>query len=251
MKAVKAWMVAGVVAWMVSSSALADGLSATLEVPISPTFGISGSLNYTLEPVTGLVLGGSLMPGYVGNQFVLVARLGTKYAQTLYSDIGTELEGYVGLGANIGVLPSPLGFGLDASAGLKLKQDLSLSTRLYADADLIGFYSAASGSFIPFIGGNLGLKLDVLPLTDLYVQAALASFIGSSPLGWEVRAAGYYAVSPQWKLGASLGYGNLNYAPGGQATMTTISTAPGLSVRLGVLFVDKPNTIGTPGSYLP
>lgn len=247
----KAWMITALAALMVGSSALADGVSGTLDMSVSPAFGISGSLNYTLEPVTGLVMGGSLMPGYVGGQFVLVGRVGTKYAQTLYTDIGTDLEGYVGLGANIGFLPSPLGFGLDASTGLKFRQDLSAGTRLYGDADLIGFYSITSGSFVPLIGGNLGLKFDVLPLTDLYVQAALASFIGSSPLGWDVRAAGYYAVSPQWKVGASLGYGNLNYAPGGQTTMTTISGAPGVSVRLGVLFVDKPNTIGTPGSHLP
>ncbi|RIH80186.1 hypothetical protein Mterra_03544 [Calidithermus terrae] len=247
----KKLILAGTAALGLSSAALADGLSVTVDAPLVPGFSIASSFNYNVETTTGFVVGGSLMPGYGGGQFVLVGRLGAKYAQDLISDFNTELEGYVGLGTFVYVLPSPVGFSLDASAGLKFKHTFSGNSKLYADLDLVGIYFPQTGTFVPFVGGDLGLKLDLVPNTDIYVQGALGSYVGASPLGYDVRGAVYFAFTPQAKLGVSMGYGNMNYAINGQPALTGIGPDAGFSVRLGFQFVEEPNTIGTPGSHMP
>lgn len=232
-----------------SSIAFADGLSATLEVPVLP-FGINGSLNYTLESPTGLVSGGSLVGNYNGSAFGLGLRAGSKYAQELASDGQLKVDGYIGAAGNVFILPSPIGLSVDASTGLKIKYALSPNARLYTDLDLIGKYSFATSSFSPFLGGTLGVKLDTIPNSDLYLQTALGTNF-SGPLGYDVRAAAYYGVSPELKLGGSVGYGNMNYAPNGIPAYTTIAADSGASIRLGLQYTQLPNTIGTPGSYLP
>lgn len=233
------------------SAALADGFSGTLEVPLTPAFGLNGSLNYTLEYPSGLISGGSILGVYSGSTFTLGLRAGTKYAQELANDGMLDLEGYLGAGANLLVQPSPIGISLDASAGLKMKYLLSSSARLYSDLDLVGIYSFTSGSFIPFLGADLGVKLDAIPNSDIYLQSALGTYFDGAPLGYDLRAAAYYGISSEVKVGGSLGFGNMNYAPNGQPAYTTIAANSGLSLRLGVQYTEKPNSIGTPGSYLP
>lgn len=233
-----------------SGMALADGFSATLEVPVSPAFGINGSLNLNVESPTGLVTGGSLIGSYSGGPFNLGLRLGTKYAVDFYRDFRTDLEGYIGLAGNVFFLPSPISLGADVSAGFRLRHRLSGLARLYSDLDVVGSYSFANASFSPLVGGTLGLKLDSIPNTDIYLQGALGTRFNNL-VGYDLRAAAYLDVTPEVKLGGSVGFGTMDYAPNGHPAFTTIGTNAAVSLRLGLQFTQNPNTIGTPGSYLP
>ena len=233
-----------------ASSAFADGLSGTLVAPLTPNFGIEGTVNYNIESPTGLVSGGSIVASGDSNGFGLKARVGTKYAVELYQDFDYTVVGYVGVGANAILVPSPMGVSVDASAGLKTRYFLSPMTRIYGDADFLAQYDFSSQTINPFLVGTVGAKFNITPFTDVYAQTSLATGFGATPVGFDLRLGSQYNLDPQWKVGGTVGYGNFIEGSNGLIGGSTIGST-GFSARVGLQYVERDGSIGTPGAFLP
>lgn len=240
---------------LLPSTALADGFSATLETPI--TFGnpvqftAGGSLNYSLEVVPNLFVGASAGGAYnfsVGAG-ALGARVGAVYVAQLLDAPNTFVNAYVGAGANVLIVPGPVSFGVDASAGLFARYGISPGVRVYGGADGEVGYNVSSGSFVPAVSGYVGARFETIPNLSLYTQVGAgynsikaANASGSSltalPIGnvgfvYDVRGGLYYSIAPQAQIGV---YGAFNGS---------------FTIGLTAKFLEKPGTLGIAGNYLP
>ena len=240
---------------LLPSAAFADGFSATLETPITltnpTTFSAGGSLNYSLEVMKNLFVGGSVGGAYSfsAGTGALGARVGAVYIAQLLDAPNTYVNAYVGAGANVLILPSPLAFSVDASAGLFARYGISRGVRIYGGVDGEVGYNVSASSFVPAVSGYVGARFEAITNLSLYTQfgagynsikAANAS--GSSltalPFGnagfvYDVRGGLFYSIAPQAQIGV---YGAYN---------------GGFTIGLTAKFLEKPNTLGIAGNYLP
>lgn len=249
-------LLVGLAALGLSTPALADGLSASLEVPILPQFSIGGTLNYTYEVIPNLFLGGSLGGAYnFGVQAGGIGgRIGGVYVLQLLDADSAFVNAYVGAGGNViyQIVPAPatsgLAFAADVNGGLFARYGISQAARIYGGVDGALGYNFSGAQFIPVVSGYAGLRLEPLTNLNVYVQGAvglnaikvanssgssLITGLGTPGFVYDLRAGLYYAIVPQVQVGVYAGYNG------------------GFSLGLSAKFVEKPETLATPGNYLP
>lgn len=236
-----------------SNAAFADGFSATLETPI--TFGnpvqftAGGSLNYSLELIPNLFVGASVGGAYnfSAGAGALGARVGAVYVAQLLDAPNTFVNGYVGAGANVLVVPGPVSFGVDASAGLFARYGISPGARVYGGVD--GEVGLVAGNFAPAVSAYIGARFETIPNLSLYTQvgagynsikAANASgsnltalAAGNAGFVYDLRGGLFYFIAPQAQIGV---YGAFNGS---------------FTIGLTAKFLEKPGTLGIAGNYLP
>lgn len=253
----KSLLIAALTATGLSSAAFADGFSATLETPV--TFGnpvqftVGGSLNYSVEALTNLFVGGSVGGAYnfSSNLGAIGARVGTVYVIQLLDGSNAYVNGYVGAGANLLFLPtnSTISFAADANAGLFARYGISPGVRIYGGADGEVAYNFVNGAFVPAVSGYAGARFEAIQNVVLYVQGgaglnsiksanASGSSLAALPVGnvgfvYDVRGGLYYQFAPQFQVGV---YGAYN---------------GGFTIGLTAKFLEKPGTLGIAGNYLP
>ena len=238
---------------LLSSAAFADGFSATLETPISfgnpVQFTAGGSLNYSLEVIPNLFVGASVGGAYnfSAGAGALGARVGAVYVAQLLDAPNTFVNGYVGAGANVLIVPGPVSFGVDASAGLFARYGISPGVRVYGGVD--GEIGYVAGSFAPAASAYVGARFETIPNLSLYTQvgagynaikAANASgsslttlAAGNAGFVYDLRGGLFYSIAPQAQIGV---YGAFN---------------GGFTIGLTAKFLEKPGTLGIAGNYLP
>ncbi len=240
---------------LLPSAAFADGFSATLETPITLTnpvnFTAGGSLNYSLELMKNLFVGASVGGAYnfsVGAG-ALGARVGAVYVAQLLDAPNTFVNAYIGAGANVLILPSPVSFGVDASAGLFARYGISRGVRIYGGVDGEVGYNVSASSFVPAVSGYVGARFEAITNLSLYTQfgagynsikasSASGSSLTALPVGnvgfvYDVRGGLFYSIAPQAQIGV---YGAFNGS---------------FTIGLTAKFLEKPNTLGIAGNYLP
>ena len=225
-----------------SSAALADGFSATLDMPIIPTssFSIRLGLNYSLEVSKNLFIGGSLNPTITpgaANVFGLTARVGAKYVLLLLKDSASSVDAYLGAGVGASIIPEPFSIGVDFNVGIKAITALGGGFKLYGGADGVVAYVFTGGAFLYTVGANLGVFFEPITNLEFRVQgtATLIGVAGATAFGWGIGSSLYYTIIPQFKVGLTASYGSNGAFVFG----------------LGALFAEKPGSLGIAGNYLP
>ncbi len=224
-----------------SSAALADGFSATLGSDIVPTdaFSIKLGLNYSYEFSPRVFVGGRLNASWSPNPtstFGVDARLGVLYVASLAKDTTYFVDGYVGAGVNMGILPSPINFSADVRAGVDAVVAVGAGFKLYGGlAGTVGYNF--TGSFLPFdVTAVAGVFFEPIQNLEWRLQGGVG-FGGTnlaSGFRWSANTSLYYTFVPEFKAGINVGYGS-----------------GGFTVGIGMLFAQKPGTLGIAGSYLP
>jgi hypothetical protein len=225
-----------------SSAALADGFSATLDVPIVPTnqFSVRLGLNYSLEVSKNLFIGASLNPSFTPsntNQFGLTARVGAKYVVLIAKSAESIFNGYVGAGATANIVPQPFGISADINAGLDGVFGLGAGFKLYTQLNGKAGYDFTASVFGYQVDATLGIFVEPLQNLEFRLQATgvFAGVGNINGFGWALGSSLYYTIVPQFKLGVTAGYGS-----GGAFVF-----------GVGALFAEKPGTLGIAGNYLP
>ncbi|GEM87645.1 hypothetical protein [Meiothermus granaticius] len=236
------------------SLALADGFSLTVNLPILPQFGILGgqfispyrsyrgtALNYTVSTANNVVVGGSLRPGFSAGNFALSSRVGgvivTKLNQT---DTG-YVEGAVHLGSNQYFVPGPFGLDADLGGEVFIAQRAAQNLALYGGAGLTGTLTLVPSLQLgAILNAYAGLKLELTQDLDGYLEGGLVYPFGGS-LGYDVTASLYYTVIPGGRIGVYTGFLN----------QSGVGGAGAFKLGLAGEFTEKPETLGTPGNYLP
>jgi hypothetical protein len=236
------------------SLALADGFSLTVNLPILPQFGILGgqfispyrsyrgtALNYTVNTADNVVVGGSLRPGFFAGTFALSSRVGgvivTKLNQT---DTG-YVEAALHLGSNQYFVPGPFGLDADLGGEIFIAQQAAQNLALYGGAGLIGTLTVVPSFRLgAALNAYAGLKLEMVRDLEAYLEGGLVYPFGGS-LGYDVTASLYYTVVPGGRIGVYTGFLNQSGVGGTGA----------FKLGLAGEFTEKPETLGTPGNYLP
>lgn len=236
----------------IGSAALADGFSITGNLQFLPEFGLVGgqfitpyrsyrgtAVNYTLNLTENIVAGASLRPGFFAGQFVLASRAGLVGVAKLNESGAGYVEVAARFGSSQVILPGPFSFDFDAGGEIFITQRIADAAVLYGgaglDANLIVVptvtLSAAANAYA-------GLKLDLTRDLNAYLEGGLRYPFGQS-LGYDVTASLYYTVVRGVRLGLYGGYANPSGAAG--------------AWKLGIAgeWTEKPETLGTPGNYLP
>ncbi len=236
----------------IGGAALADGFSVTGNLQFLPEFGLVGgqfttpyrsyrgtALNYTLNLTDNIVAGASLRPGFFAGQFVLASRAGLVGVAKLNESGSGYVEGAIRFGSNQVVLPGPFSFDLDASAEIFITQRVADAAVLYGGAGLEAtLVVVPSASLSAAANAYTGLKLELTRDLNAYLEGGLRYPFGLS-LGYDVTASLYYTVLRGLRLGVYGGYTNASGAAG--------------AWKLGLAgeWTEKPETLGTPGNYLP
>jgi hypothetical protein len=229
-------------AFAVSGAAYADGLSATLDVPIVPTnqFSVRLGLNYSLEVAKNVFVGASLNPSYTPSNtepFGLNARVGAKYVLLIAKSANTIVNGYIGAGVNAKILPQPFGISADIGAGLDAVFGFSEVFKLYGELNGKASYDFTASAFGYQADATVGVFVEPVRNLEFRVQASggLVGVANTNAFFWLVGSSLYYTIVPQFKLGVTAAYGSNGAFVFG----------------LGALFAEKPGTLGIAGNYLP
>jgi hypothetical protein len=226
-----------------TSPALADGFSASLDVPVvdngafAPSIGVA--LAYSLEVAPRIFVGATAKIGFdpqaattpVNNQFSLGARVGAKYVLSVTKSANLFVDVPVGVGIDIGILPGDVSVGADLNAAVNVVYALNPTAKIIAQGGgLVGYTFTAGGGFKYNLFADAGVFFE--PITNLEVYAR-GNLNYSGALGYEVIGGLYYTVVPQAKVGLYLGYNG------------------GFVVGIRGLFVEKPGTLGVIGAFQP
>jgi hypothetical protein len=224
------------------SSAAADGFSATVGVPVTPVFGVGAALNYTYEISPNWFVGGTLGASYVPvatTPFAVSARVGTNYIFNLTDTTDLKADAYVGGGVNAYFSSSSF-FSADLGTGAKATFTVSPIAKVYGGIDADLSIPLASGSGTTYVAGGLftyaGGKLEPVKDVEVYAQAGFgySAVLGvSGDTRYDLGLGAYYSVTPEFRLGASVGYDGAFRA--------------GINLQ----YVQKPGTLATPGNFLP
>lgn len=247
-------ILATLVSAAIGSLALADGFSLTVNIPIVPQFGILGgqfispyrsyrgtALNYTVNTADNVVIGGSIRPGFFGGTFALSSRVGGVFVTKFNESDKGYVEGAVHLGSNQYYAPG--GFGLDTDLGgeVFLTQRVAENMALYGGAGLTGTLTVVPAVRLgASANGYVGLKFEPFGSWDAYLEGGLVYPFGGA-LGYDVTASLYYTVVPGGRIGVYTGFQNSSGVGG----------AGSFKLGLAGEFTEKPETLGTPGNYLP
>lgn len=220
-----------IIAACVSGAALADGLSATLNIPVLPGFGIAGSLNYTANIQENAVVGISLRPSYTPTGgFSLGTRVGAAYVIKLAEFDGGYAEAAVRAGANLGF--APFSWSIDTGTELFVTGRIAPDMVLYGGATL-SLPLLPSFANPLTLGTYAGLKLELAKDLNAYGEGSLTIPFGGS-IAYDLTASLYASLTSSARIGFYTGFGS-----------------GGFKIGLAADFVEKPETIGTPGNYLP
>jgi len=236
----------------VGGMVLADGFSITGNLQFLPDFGVVGgqfttpyrsyrgtALNYSFNLTDNIVAGASLRPGFFAGQFVLASRAGLVGVAKLNESKSGYVEGAIRLGSNQVILPGPFSFDLDAGGEIFITQRIAEAAVLYGGAGLgATLVAVPTVSLSAAADAYAGLKLELTRDLNAYLEGGLRYPFGLS-LGYDVTASLYYSVVRGLRLGVYGGYTNASGAAG--------------AWKLGIAgeWTEKPETIGTPGNYLP
>jgi hypothetical protein len=216
-------------ATVLGSSAGADGLSGEITLPLNP-FSVGAAIHYTYEVVPNWFVGGSLKAAYTPSlttPFSAGARLGTNYIINLAETNDFKADAYVGAGVDVGLTSGSVS--PDVNAGARATYSISPGAKLYGgiDATAALFGGNVYAGAFTYFGG----KLEPVTNLEVYAQAGLGY---SSAFRYDLKLGTYYTLTPEVRLGASVGYG-------GDAFRASI----------GAQFAQKPGTLATPGNFLP
>jgi hypothetical protein len=224
------------------SSAAADGFSATVGIPVTPVFGVGAALNYTYEISPNWFVGGSLRASYVPiatTPFSVSARIGTNYIINLTDTTDLKADAYVGGGINAYFGSSGL-ITTDVETGAKATFSVSPMAKVYGSIDAGLSVPLASTTATTYVFGSIstyvGGKLEPVKDLEVYAQAGLgySGFFGrSGGVGYDLGLGAYYSLTPELRLGASVGF-NGDFRAG-----------------ISLQYVQKPGTLATPGNFLP
>ncbi|AWR87486.1 hypothetical protein [Meiothermus taiwanensis] len=236
----------------IGGAALADGFSITGNLQFLPEVGLVGgqfttpyrsyrgtALNYSFNLSDNIVAGASLRPGFFAGQFVLASRAGLVGVAKLNESSSGYVEGAVRLGSNQVLLPGPFSFDFDAGAEIFITQRIANAAALYGGAGLdVALVVVPSLSLNAAANAYAGLKLELTRDLNAYLEGGLRYPFGLG-LGYDVTASLYYTVLRGLRLGIYGGYANPSGAAG--------------AWKLGIAgeWTEKPETLGTPGNYLP
>jgi hypothetical protein len=224
-----------------TAPALADGFSATLEGGSDGgLFSTRASLNYSMEIIPNTFIGASLQPAVLwnvpGTQFAVGARVAAKHVFLITKDFTTSVNAYIGTGINLFVVPA-FAVGADINAGLDGYKVIGTGIKVYGGLDTALNYNFTSSAFGYNLSAYGGLFFEPVRNLEARVQGGVGfggSFSGGSAFTWKAESSIYYTFMPQFKLGANIGYGS-----------------NGFSIGLGLLFAEKPGSLGIAGNYLP
>jgi len=236
----------------ISSLAFADGFSITGNLQFLPEFGVVGgqfvtpyrsyrgtAINYTFNLTNNVLAGAGLRPGFFAGQFVLASRAGLVGVAKLNETSTGYVEGAIRLGSNQVILPGPFSFDFDAGGEVFITQRLADAAVLYGGAGLdVALLLAPSVSLAATANAYTGLKLELTRDLNAYLEGGLRYPFGLS-LGYDVTASLYYSIARGLRLGLYAGYAN----PSG--------TAGAWKLGIAGEWTEKPETLGTPGNYLP
>lgn len=234
------------------SMALADGFSITGNLQFLPQFGLIGgqfstpyrsyrgtALNYTANLTDNVLVGASLRPGYFGGLFALASRVGGVAVINLDRNSGGYIEAAFRLGSNQVIVPGPFAFDFDAGAEIFATQRLAGAVVLYGGAGLEATLLVAPNlALTPSLNGFTGLKLELTPALEAYLEGGLRyTFGGLNTLAFDLTSSAYYEIQRGLRVGLYTGIFGTN---------TT-------NFKLGIAgeWTEKPETLGTPGNYLP
>jgi hypothetical protein len=225
-----------------AAPAFADGFSGTLNVGSDGgVFSIRGGLNYSLEVSPNLFVGASLnpslFPGLPSDQFGLQGRVAAKYVLLITKTQTTSVNAYLGTGVNLQVLPQPVSVLVDINAGGDGYFLIAKGIKVYGGIDTKLIYAISANSFGYDLASYGGFFFEPVANLEGRIQVSVGlggSFSGASTFRWNAETSLYYAFMPQLKVGVNLGYGS-----------------SGFSIGLGVLFTEKPGSLGIAGNYVP
>jgi hypothetical protein len=244
----KKTMLGVLAALALGSSALADGFSITGNLQFLPSFGLVGgqfitpyrsyrgtAINYTANLSDNVLVGASLRPGYFGGVFALASRVGGVAVIKLNESDNGYVEAAFRLGSNQVILPSPFSFNFDAGAEIFLTQRVASAVVLYATLEV-----SPSVNLVPSINGFTGLKLELTRDLEAYLEGGLRyTFGGLNNLNYDLTSSLYYEIQRGLRLGL---YTGLQGVSGGTS---------GFKLGIAGEWTEKPETLGTPGNYLP
>lgn len=244
-----------ITALSLSSSALADGFSASIDTPIFQgsyfNFSVGSSLNYSLEVAPRIFVGASLNPGFIFDQasnpvFSLSARVGAKYVMSIVKTSSLFVDVPIGIGVDIGILPSPVSVSSDVNAGVNINYVIAPNLKVLAAANGKLGYNFSVGSLYYSAGGTVGLFFEPVKSVELFARGEAAitgNFSNTASFAtYSLIGGAYYTIVPQFKLGLYVGYNN---------SFANVFTNGGFVVGLRGLFVIKPGSLGVEGAFKP
>jgi hypothetical protein len=239
----KIWIAFVMLGFFLTPIVFADGFSATLNIGL-PTFSAALGLNYSLEVLPDLRVGGGVS-GFYGQPYPQIKfNLGALYGKKILEFKPGFLELYAGARVTGGVAPViGVSAWLEPTVGLEGEYSIAPKTRLVGNLDLAFFMPLTDGATFEWSGNfGLGLKYALLDQLELgaFLNADYHDVIGvlsRTTLNATIKAS--YTLVGQVKIGTSLGF-------------TYLSTnVTNFSIGIFGSFVQNPGTPGTPDTRLP
>jgi hypothetical protein len=251
----KKTLIASIAVLGLSSSALADGFSASLDAPIFQGnqfgFSVAASLSYSLEVAPRIFVGASLRPSFNASlptdNVGLSARVGAKYVLGVVKTNDVFFDVPLGIGVNLKFLPGGFEASADLNAGLNVIYVFAPGFKFLAKGDAALGFSFSTATFTYDLLGTLGLFFEPVGNLELFARAEAGlqgSFGGASQPKYNLASGVYYTFVPQFKLGVFVGYNN--FFAGG-----AFFNSGGFTVGLRALFVQNPGTLGIEGAFQP
>lgn len=237
-----------------SSSAFADGFSASVDAPIFQgnqfNFSIGSSLNYSLEVAPRIFVGASLSPSFVINPntgvgtFSLGSRVGAKYVASIVKTSSLFVDVPIGIGVDVLLVPN-INVAADINAGINVNYVIQPNLKVLAAASGKIGYDFSAGSLVYGAGGTLGLFFEPVKSIELFARGEAGiggTFSGASSSTYSLIGGVYYTFVPQFKLGLYVGYNN---------SFSNVFTNGGFVVGLRGLIALKPGSLGIEGAFKP
>jgi hypothetical protein len=243
-----------VTALVLSSSAFADGFSASVDAPVFQgsqfNFSIGGSLNYSIEVMPRLFIGASLSPKFVINPntgvgaFELGSRVGAKYVVSIVKTSSLFVDVPIGLGVDVLILPA-VDVTADINAGININYVIMPNLKVLAAASGKLGYDFTVGNLSYGANGTAGLFFEPVKSIELFARGeagVTGNFNGGSLATYSIIGGVYYTFIPQFKLGLYVGYNNL---------FSNVFTNGGFVIGLRGLIALKPGSLGIEGAFKP
>ena len=228
---------------MLISAVRADGFSATLNTSL-PSFSASLGLNYTLEVIPNLVVGGGIS-GFYGQPYPQIGfQFGALYDQKLMLNADTTLEFYAGARVAGLVVPYlPFSAWFEPNAGVSAEFVVADKTKVLGNLDLV-FYVPLTETAVFEFSGNLGVGLKYALFENLELSAILSGsyFVAGSVLSqtnFSILTKILFTVFPEVKLGTSF---DVSFSSTGKTNF---------SISIFGWLTENPGTLGTPDTRLP
>jgi hypothetical protein len=236
-----------------SSVALADGFSASLDAPIYQNnafgFSVAASLSYSLEVAPRVFVGASLRPSFnaslPADNIGLSARVGAKYVLGIVKTSNLFFDVPLGVGVNLKFLPGTFEASADLNAGINVIYVFAPGFKLLAKGDAALGFNFSTAAVTYDLYGTLGVFFEPLTNLELFARAEAGlqgSLGGALQPKYNLASGVYYTFAPQLKLGVFVGYNN--FFAGG-----AFFNSGGFTIGIRGLFVQNPGTLGVEGAF--